>query len=282
MKKIDFVVNYYWRKNYPETVRLSAWLAIQSLKTVDIIGDILLVDGSLEGDNEIRQICDNEKIMYTHKGKELGFAEGYNCWKMLSSQFIGLMASDIIVNPSAIQKLLTVIADERVGCVFPYLDRCDYQGQIYSYVRKPKTCEPTFMTLNLNIFKRGVLAQINGIDENFSGGYNDVITLMKIRKLGFKVLLVGGTQVTHLGKMTVSNGTTYDWEKDSIKFKNNYPEYWDRIPRWNIKRWLSPLAVNRKISFFAWLIHLFPSKYGELDRLFMRIEPDLSYFRIKN
>ena len=157
MKNIDFIVNYYWRPNYPETIRLSAWLAIQSLKIVDIVGDILLVDGSLEGDNEIRLICEKEKIMYVHKGKELRFAEGYNCWKMLSSQYIGLMASDIIVNPIAIQKLYKVITVERVGCVFPYLDRCDYQGQIYSYVRKAKTCEPTFMTLNLNIFKREVL-----------------------------------------------------------------------------------------------------------------------------
>ncbi len=281
MKNIDFIVNYYWRPNYPETIRLSAWLAIQSLKIVDIVGDILLVDGSLEGDNEIRLICEKEKIMYVHKGKELRFAEGYNCWKMLSSQYIGLMASDIIVNPIAIQKLYKVITVERVGCVFPYLDRCDYQGQIYSYVRKAKTCEPTFMTLNLNIFKREVLEKINGIDENFSGGYNDILTLLQIRRSGYKALLVGATQVTHLGKMTVSNGTNYDWEKDSIKFKTSYPEYWDKISRWNIKRWLPPFAVNKRVSFLAWLVHKFPSKYGELDRLFMRIEPDLTFFRLK-
>ena len=192
------------------------------------------------------------------------------------------MASDIIVNSLAIQNLYKVITDERVGCVFPYLDRCDYQGQIYAYVRKAKTCEPTFMTLNLNIFRHEVLEKINGIDENFSGGYNDAITLMRIRKLGYKVILVGSTQVTHLGKMTVSNGTTYDWENDSKTFKRNYPEYWDKISRWNIKRWLSPFSVNNRVSFLAWLVHKFPSKYMELDRLFMRIEPDLTFFRLDN
>ena len=65
MEKIDFVVNYFWRENFPNTIRLSAWLALQSLKTVEMVGNILLVDGSLQGDKEIQRICDNENIMYT-------------------------------------------------------------------------------------------------------------------------------------------------------------------------------------------------------------------------
>lgn len=259
-QKVGFVVNYYWRPTYPKSVRSSATLAIHMLRNCTFIDQIVLVDGSSNPDFEIKDICEQSEIIYIHMGKELKLAEGFNVgWKRLDTYYVGLMASDVFPFPETIAALLDAISLPDIGSVSPFLDFCDYPGQMAAYVRKPVSCEPTSLTLNLNIFKRSVLESINGIDENYTGGFNDVIMLMKIRQKGFRVLLIGNTRVTHIGGITVANGTNFLLSEDNVQFTQEFPQVRTNHGKWNIKRWQWPLATTRMISFLWWIAQNFPS-----------------------
>ncbi len=278
-KKVGFVVNYFWRDEFPVVIRSSALLAIQMLKNCDSIDDILLVDGSIIPDELIKTACNDNQIKYLHTGKELGFAEGFNYgWRLLSVDYVGLMASDVFPSSESIDALLNSLSNDEVGCVVPYLDYCDYPGQVFSFVRKPYTCEPSSISLNLLIIKQSLLKLIGGIEENYSGGYNDLIILMKVRLAGSRVLLVGNTRVPHIGRMTVAYGTNFVKQNDDKQFSIDFPQYRANHGKWLIRHWQWPFATTWRASFFWWLAQNFPSRKLRncLELLTIMMEPELT------
>lgn len=109
------------------------------------------------------------------------------------------------------------------------------------------------MTLNLNLFKREVLERAGGVDEEYTGGYNDLILLMKVRRLGYRVVQVGGTYVNHLGSMTVSQGTTYKREADRVRFREQYAPWVAAHGKWHVAHWKRPLATTPRASRWWWM-----------------------------
>lgn len=276
-----FVINYYWRPSFPPSHRTATTLCIQALKGNSGVGRVILVDGSAQPDHYVEEICIREGVDYLHTGKELTFAQGYNIgWKLLDEAFIGLMANDVLAPVGTIDQLLSWIRIQDVGCVFPYLSYCDYPGQVDSYVRKPVTCEPSSMTLNLNLFKRNVLEEIGGINENYLGCYNDVNALMHIRKCGYRVVLVGETRVVHIGQMTITQGSNYKKNTDVLRFSQEFPEYWAPHGKWNIKRWCWPFSTNNAISNLWRIAQNFPSTTARswLQWLAMWLEPEITRY----
>ena len=278
---ISFVINYFWRPTFPYSRRICTKLSIQALKENTAVGNIVLVDGSQQPDLCIQLFCEESSVEYLHMGSELTFAQGYNVgWKHLDVPYIGLMANDIIPPQGTIQSLLEWIRLPDVGCVFPYLSYCDYPGQIDTFVRRPKTCEPTAMTINLNIFKRDLLESVGGIDEEYSGCYNDIILLMKIREKGYRAVLVGNTRVVHVGQMTISQGSNYRRDEDIAKFSAEFSDYWAKHGKWRIKHWRWPLSTNLKATILWWISQNFPSTTirNWLQWLTMWLEPELTEY----
>lgn len=279
--EVGFVVNYYWKPEYPLTVRSSAILALQSLKNCTLIDKIVLVDGSKISDTDIKNFCESNGIIYLHAGKELKFAEGFNIgWKHLNSYYIGLMASDVYPFPDAINTLLEALSPPDVGTVAPYLDFCDYSGQVFAFVRNPITCEPSSISLNLNIFKKTVLESIDGIDEKYTGGYNDLVMMMKIREKGHRVLLVGNTRVTHVGRLTVANGTQFTKKIDDIQFSKDFSQFRTKHGKWNIKHWEWPFATTATSMVLWWLAQNTPFSKGRkfLEWLTIWLEPEITKY----
>jgi GT2 family glycosyltransferase len=224
------------------------------------VGTILLMDGSPSPDPWIRAVCEESGIRYHHEGRELGFAAGYNTgWRLLSEPIVGLMASDIFAPKTTIATLAKVFEDPSVGCAFPYLSYCDYPGQVAQLVRKAVTCEPTVMTLNLNLFRRPALEQAGGVDERYTGAYNDLILLMRLRRAGHRVVQVGGTYVNHLGQITISQGTNYKREGDRVRFREEFPELVAKHGKWKVKHWVWPLATTPAIARWWWVSQNTPS-----------------------
>ena len=276
-----FVINYYWHPSFPPSLRTVTTLCIQMLKGNRCVGRVILVDGSPQPDQNMEEICNQEGIDYLHTGKELTFAQGYNAgWKLLDEQYVGLIANDIFVPEDTIATLLNWIRIDDVGCVFPYLSYSDYPGEIASFVRRPVTCEPTSMTLNINLFKRKVLEEIKGIDEGYLGCFNDVIALMRMRERGYRVVLVGETRVVHIGQMTITKGSTYKKETDVARFLHEYSNYWASHGKWNITRWRWPFSTNRAISIMWWITQNFPSTTVRswLQWLAMWLEPETTRY----
>jgi GT2 family glycosyltransferase len=275
------VVSYYWRPAFPKSAQLCTWLALQMLAESSGIRTIILVDGSPGPDSFIKGVCQNLGVNYLHAGKELSFSEGFNLgWKTLSEPYVGLMANDVFPSRSSIQTLLKWIEIPDVGCVFPYLTYCDYPGQTASYVRKQMTCEPSAMTINLNLLKRSVLEAVGGVDEAYSGAYNDMILILKIRKLGFRVVQVHNTLVTHMGTLTISQGANFKKEADVGRFSKEYGDYCAKHGIWKIKHWKWPLASGPTVSILWWISQNAPGTRirSHLQRFTMSREPELTRY----
>lgn len=282
---IGVAINYYTKSANKHINRYAASLAISLLRQSPIVGNIVLVDGSKEKDNRIQDFCDEHGCTYIHKGRELLFAEGYNIgWKILDEDYVALMASDILPMPDTFERLFQYIHNPRVGCVFPYLTSCAYSTQDVAKVRRNRTCEPSALTLNLNLFRKDVLVKIGGVNENYTGSYNDIIILNNIRNEGYKVILVGGTAVVHLGKTTVSYGSNYNIQKDRRRFRDEYREICTERGIFGYKHWREPFSTTTLSSILWWLNQNLPGKRlrHNLERFTCWIEPDITASKVKN
>lgn len=276
---VGIVVNYYSRPSFSKHHRTITTLCLQSLKETSGLGEIVLVDGSTQSDQEIREICEREMIKYIHTGSELSYSEGFNVgFHQLNEKYIGLVANDIMINQESFDNLWDWVKIPGVGCAFPYLSFSDYPGQMPFFVRKPVSCEPTCMTLNINLFPRNVLEEIGGVDESYSGSYNDVIMLTKIRNSGYRVVLVGNTNVVHLGKTTITQGSDYKKDEDFLRFSEEYPQFRAKHGKWQIKHWVKPFAINKRIAAFWWISQNLPSTRLRkfMEWLTLWLEPELT------
>jgi GT2 family glycosyltransferase len=281
MSDVGMAVNYYWKSNFSASTQSCAALALRMLRENAGVGTIVLVDGSPEPDPWIQSACGHCDVTYHHAGRELGFAEGYNTgWRLLKEPVVGLMASDIFPPRSTISTLAKCLEAPDVGCVFPYLSFCDYPAQVAPLVKAAVTCEPSAMTLNLNLFKRNVLEQVGGVDERYTGAYNDLILMMRIRRAGHRVVQVGGTYVNHLGQITISQGTTYKREGDRVRFQEEYPELHAKHGKWKVKHWVWPLSTNPRAARWWWLSQNIPSSRlrSALERATLAREPLLTRY----
>lgn len=279
--KIGFVVNYYWSPRHPDSVRATAHLALLKLRENSGISSIVLVDGSAVQDQAMREICSQLGIAYHHAGHELSFAQGYNLGRrLLSEPWVGLMASDVLPPPDTVQNMLMWTGDTDIGCLLPYLSFSDYPPQVYGYVWKPCTHEPSAMTLNFNLLRRDVLEQVGGLDESYSGGYNDIILMLRIRQLGFRVVVVENTNVTHLGRVTISHGSTFNPKEDVARFSREYSRFTAKHGKWKIAHWKRPLATTARAAICWWASQNAPSSTARslLQELTMRMEPLLTTY----
>ncbi|MGD9526571.1 glycosyltransferase family 2 protein [Pseudonocardia sp.] len=262
---LGMVVNYYW--NSPDAtgkalLARTTELGLRLLRRNRRVGTIVLVDGSPTPDSELAATCEEIGARYHHAGRELGLAEGYNTgWRLLPEPFVGIMANDILPHPiSALDALLDMAERDDVGCAFPYLSVGDYVTQIVrSSVLRPTmvTCEPASMTLNLNIFRRAVLEQVGGVDEGYVAGYYDPIMVLKIRELGYRVVLVGGATAMHVHALTkAEGGSTLGLAKlalDAERFRREYPEHHAEHGVWNVRFAERPFATTRPARMLWWL-----------------------------
>lgn len=276
---IGVVINYYWKPSFPKSCQISTWVSLLALQEAGFSKGVVLVDGSPIHDEFIKSKCEELGIEYVSDEKALGYSEGFNLGiKHSKGEYVCLMANDIYPTRDLFEKMYAWIMLPDVGCVFPYLSSCDYPGQISNFVRKSVTCEPTLMTLNINLFKRSVLEEVNGVDENYSGSFNDVILMAKIRNKGHRVIQVGGTNGIHLGKFTISQGTNYQKHVDYQRFSTEYPQYRAHHGKWQIKHWVKPFAINRKIAFFWYIAQHLPGTRTRkfIEWLTIWLEPELT------
>jgi hypothetical protein len=290
MNKIGMVVNYYWNSTSEpgrQLVTLTTQTALTMLKLNPIVGSVVLVDGSPRSDPKIRNLCLGLSVNYLHAGRELSLPEGYNVgWQSLSEDYVGLMANDILPHPpDTMRRLLYWIRRPGVGCVFPYLTSGSNYTQRFGFFRRgDQTSEPASMTLNLNVFRRSVLEEVGGVDEGYRVGYYDPILLIKIRRLGFRVILVGKAHAIHCDKLTKKlGGSTLgreSYRKDTLRWASEYPKYFADDGIGHLNFWPWPCATTLPAMMLWWFSHKFPFKRWRyrLFRLSMWLEPYLTKY----
>ena len=115
----------------------------------------------------------------------------------------------------------------------PYLSYSDYIAQCYSAPFQRRTFAPCCMTINVNAIRRDTWETIGPIDPSYSGNYNDVDYLIRLRQRGLRAVITDCGPITHLGSATLSVSSQSRREQDKAAFSARYPEfassdYWHR------------------------------------------------------
>jgi GT2 family glycosyltransferase len=233
------VVNYFSKETHPSSVKQSAKFAVSLLKNCSEVTSIVLVDGSAKSDLEMKSYCESLDINYAHSGTTMSFGEAYNYGvSLLSEDWIALMASDIYVYPNTFTAFCKFIENHpalNIGCLIPYLTKCDLPVQQASQYSTRSDCYASIMSFNLNVFKKDIFEKTGGLCTTYSGNFNDIDMCLKLQNLNLDIFLVGDANVVHYGSLTLRHGTTVDNKFDYQQFYADHPELYLSGGLWNLR-----------------------------------------------
>jgi len=291
--KLDVVVNFYSASRADDSTRellaVSTEFSLRLLLRSPVVRSSVVVDGSATPCSVMAAICARLHVGYLHAGRELNFVDAYNLgWRSLDGEYVALMANDVLPLPlESMSMLLDWVSRPDVGCVFPYMisNRAAWdETQRPSFAHRGRTsCEPASMTVNLNLFKREVLERIGGLDPNYVTGFESPILLIKIRRLGYRAVMVGNTRIMHLDSLTKVLGASSMgkalYERDLQRFLREFPEFASTrgIANLNFSRW--PFATTPVSRSVWWAVYHLPRRLRRpASEVVMWIEPWLCHY----
>ena len=268
---LGIVINFYIGSPDAGSHRVIVSATEVSLRLLTLspaVDAVILVDGSEAPCEPMRDVCETLRIQYHHANRRLNYVESYNVgWQKLPYTYVGLMANDVIPFPlETMDKLLAWVKQPDVGCTFPYMstnrDRWDEVQRPGIATMGIPTCEPTTMTLNLNLFKRSVLEAIGGLDPRYTAGFQEPILIVKIRTLGYRVVLVGLTKVFHFDGLTKISGQSMivdrDHKDDRDLWFKEFADYASQRGLAQTRTWATPFATSWLSQIVWWLVSLVP------------------------
>ncbi len=224
--KVSVVVNYFnpKRSGY---LRQTAFFALASLReSAEGDCEVLLADGSGQVCDAMADHCREEGAVYLPVGAPESFAQTYNRGAAAATgNVLVLCASDIFVAPGWIEGVAQHLERTGAAMVCPYLSYSDYAAQCSSAVARRNPFAPCAMTINLNAIRRDVWNQVGSLDTSFSGNYNDVDYLIRLRRAGQSAVVADCGAITHLGSATLRVSTLVDAGKDSETFRSKHGEF---------------------------------------------------------
>lgn len=234
--------------------------------------ELILVDGHDTADAKMAAVCDELGYRYLHRGRRLAFAQGYNAGlEEARAPWIVLAANDIFVVDGWFEALLAAAQRSGAWMTSPYLSGSDYAPQRLQYVVSSRTFVPNHLTLNLNLISRHCLEVVGPLDEQFSGCFNDVDYVLRIRAAGGEVVLANCGEITHLGNATLKRPELLAmYAHDQPLFDAKWPGAWDGVA----------LRLHDRGRTLCWLeafVRRVPRRWREdLRRQIYRLEPLLA------
>lgn len=275
-KSISVVINYY---NPHQVSRIYSMLdfVLETLSANTAFPlEIILSDGSGLVSKRLVEKCAEKGWIYLHSLQKIGFAEAYNRgMEVATGDYRVWMASDILVVKGWEKKLIEELERTHAWMAAPYLTSSDYPGQTYNWVVKMVTFHPSAMTFNLNMITRECYEKVGLMDEQFSGCFNDIDYLIRIRGCGGDAIIADAGQVLHVSRATITESTMVDGGVDRERFLKKYADLTSSRPEMQYD-YLSPVLCQsgtyRRLMRFCQLI---PSKNfaNRLSRLIMKFEP---------
>lgn len=225
MKTLSIILNYFNPREDIRILRMTEF-ALQSIKSfTKNTYELLLVDGSGKNCSDLEKLCRFEEWKYLPSVEREEYAVTFNRgFKLSKGTYCVLIASDIFVSEEWDSRLLAEMERTGAWMVAPYLSFSDSPSQAWSFPIVKKSFEPVAVTFNLNLFSQNCIKSIGELDERFSGCFNDLDYLVRIRRAGGRVVISDVGHITHLGKGTTSKFTLVDYERDLRRFTEKYPE----------------------------------------------------------
>ena len=154
----------------------------------------------------------------------------------------------------------------------PYLSCADYCSQTRYWVLRRRTFVPSFLTFNLNLMTRECWTTVGPIDEQFTGSYNDLDYLLRIRAAGLEAVIADAGEIAHYGRLTTDTHTQNDHSLCHDRFLAKYPS----LRLGHDVDYASPLftrsPVLRRLKSATRYLPARARPAG-VERLLMRLEP---------
>lgn len=276
MPKLSIVVNYF---NPREDVRLllMAKFALQSIKSfTNNSYELLLVDGTGKSSNDLEMLCNEEGWRYLPSIESEEYAVAFNRGlKLAQGEYCVVVASDIFVSEAWDSLLISEMERTNAWMIAPYLSFADSPSQVWSFPIIKKSFEPVTITFNLNIISRKCINSIGMLDERFSGCFNDIDYLVRIRRAGGRIVISDAGHITHLGKGTTSKFTLVNYERDYSRFIEKYPELITGKEKFVIN-YANPVFAKSLCYRFLFMLSYrvsFLISQSRLQNFLMRFEP---------
>jgi GT2 family glycosyltransferase len=270
--RVSIIVNSYNPKG-DARIRAMTEFALRCYHTYTAIPhELLLVDGHNHTDPKLNAVCDELGYHYVNLGRSLSFAEGYNTGLVRArAPWLVLAANDILVVAGWLEKLLAAAEKTGAWMTAPFLSNSDYPAQRLDYVVSNRAFIPNYLTLNLNLLTRRCVDVVGLIDEQFTGCFNDVDYVLRIRAAGGEIVLTPCGPITHLGSATLTSPALRSmYEHDHPLFEAKWPGVWD-TDALRLRRRDGPLGVLDALTR-----HIPRRWRSDLRRLIYRIEPLLA------
>jgi len=283
---LSVIINFYNPNDVSRitTMVLLAMECIVAYTTSPL--ELILVDGSGKKTEAVAEECQKRGWIYLECPQKGAFSRIYNQgMEAATGDYRVWMASDLFVTSGWDLKLIAEM--QRTGAMMatPYLTNSDYPGQVLNWVVKMRTFTPCWMTFNLNMITRECFEKIGGMDERFTGNFNDMDYMIRIRKAGGEAIIVNCNQIAHLARATSSVASTFNWYQDRDRLQEKYPELKlknfnkekDNDHGWRVVDLRSPLFSRSKIfKAIMTASYALPGTSvlsDRLVRLAMRFEP---------
>lgn len=273
---VSVIVNYF---NPTENTCISAMLdfVLESLSAhTQYPLELIVSDGSGIKSSILAEKCDKRGWKYLSTTEKSGFAQSYNLgMKVATGDYLVWMASDILVCRDWEVRLISELERTKAWMAAPYLSNSDYQGQVRNWVARMVTFVPSAMTFNLNMITRECYDKIGLMDECFSGTFNDIDYLVRIRRAGGQAIIADAGDILHVSRATISVATTVNGDHDKKQFLERYPDLVSSIAQWQYhlvapvfcRSWVYRKAIRA--------CYAFPNKNIAVRaaRVMMRFEP---------
>jgi GT2 family glycosyltransferase len=222
---VSVIVNYF---NPNEHSQLEAMIifTLECLNTCTSYPlELIIADGSGKRSELLANKSQQRGWIYLESSFRETFAQTYNRGMVVATgDYRVWMASDIFVTKGWEKHLIKELERTGAWMAAPYLTYSDYVSQRINLPLKMYTFFPSLITFNLNMITSDCYEKVGLMDEQFSGCFNDVDYLIRIRKAGGEAIIVNAGQILHFTRATTSVNSSVDYDKDMQLFLQKYPE----------------------------------------------------------
>lgn len=215
---------------------------------VNYSGDaVIYVADNASTDDSINFVKDHyPNVKIIRNAENGGYAKGYNdALKEVSEPYYMLLNSDIEVTPNWLEPLYEAITTEKTGAVQPkilaqkqkdhfeyagasggFIDKDFYpfcRGRIFDEIEKDQQqydypMEVFWTSGACMLIKRSLYWEVGGLDEDFFAHMEEIDLCWRIKKKGFKMLVIPSATVYHVGAATLSYASP---QKTYLNFRNS-------------------------------------------------------------
>jgi N-acetylglucosaminyl-diphospho-decaprenol L-rhamnosyltransferase len=211
-------------------------------------GRVVVVDNGGDADFVRREF---PAVNFIANDSNRGFAAACNQGiRATTEPFVLLLNPDTVVTRSALEQLLAVMSDKRIGACGPRIRNADGSPQISVrrfptlgrlvlaefglrgryYVTRPGTDVDQLMGSCL-LLRRAALEEIGLLDERFFVYFEEVDLCLRLKQAGWRVVFAPDAEITHIGGQSSQTDRTASLR---YRYRSLFEFYRKHYPHWQL------------------------------------------------